>query len=202
MSRFKKNIRRLRRLETRVLVAWVRYAKKNRQSQALPVVLFGLLYLDAFVMIIPSSLLVAASITIQPSRWLFFAGLFVLAILANHSSIYILGRVLPPEWISFWVDLFRLEFMFEAALQAITDYGKYATLLGGFLPLPTQLIMLILGLADTQRLYLADLELNGEIPPTSSMEAILFACIGHGIKITIFALIVRFGWMKLERKYS
>lgn len=190
------------RIERRVLVAWIRYAKANRQSNVLPFLLFILLYFDAFVMVIPSMLLVAVATTIQPRRWFLFALIFVIAVVGNNSTTYAMGRLLPPDWIFYWVESFGVEFLWEGAVDAVAQYGPFATFIGGFLPLPTQLVTLLLGLADAQRLHLADLNGLENLPRTSIGVAIAFAALGHGIKITAFAAVIRYGWHKIENRLS
>lgn len=194
--------RGLQRAERRVLVAWIRYAKKNRESNILPLLLFSLLFIDAFVLVIPSMVLVAVSITIQPRRWVFFSFLFVLAVVANNSTTYWMGRLLPPDLIFSWVQTIQADFLWQQAVEAIAEYGKYATLIGGVMPLPTQLVTMLMGMADAQRLHMADLHLLANAPKANLGEALIFGAIGHGVKILVFSAVVRFGWVKLEKKFS
>ena len=180
--------------EKKVLIGYIRYARAHRESNRLPVILFGLLFIDAFVMVIPSMLLTAAAVTITPRRWKLFAGLFVLAVMANNTVTYFMGKLLPNEMILKVVDQMGATPLWESALNAILEYGKFATFIGGFLPMPTQLVTMILGMAENQSLQL------GHSQPPSIVVALAFAALGHGIKIYLFAALVRYGWVKIEQK--
>lgn len=193
MQKFK---RRLRHAEKKVLLHYVRYARKHRDSHRLPIALFVLLFFDAFLVVIPSMLLTAAAITITPRKWKLFASIFVIAALANHYVMYLLGKTLPQHWILQVIDHMGMSTLWSSALQAVLDYGRYATLVGGLFPLPTQLITLSIGMAESQTLQL------GIVERPSIGLALFFAVIGHSIKIFIFAALVRYGWVKLERKVA
>lgn len=175
----------------------MRYARRHRESNRLPLILFGLLFLDAFVIVIPSMLLVAGAITITPRRWALFCSLFILAVLCNNTTTYFLGLHLPQKVIVSAVDFMNLRILWESALQGIIDYGKYVTFVGGFLPLPTQLVTMIIGMAEAQ-----SIQLGRHVARPSIIEALLFAGLGHGIKIFIFGWLVRSGWVKLEKRVA
>lgn len=195
--------RKLRHAEKKILVGYVRYARRHRDSNRLPFILFGLLFFDAFVMVIPSMLLTAAAITITPRRWPLFCSLFVVAVVANNTVTYWMGKFLPHETILSIINYFGIIELWQSALEAILHYGKYATFLGGFLPLPTQLVTMILGLAEQQALSLADHAQAGHVIEIPSIQiALAFAALGHGLKIFIFGGLVRYGWVKLEQKVA
>jgi hypothetical protein len=182
--------------EKRVLVGYIRYARAHRESNKLPLILFLLLFFDAFVMVIPSMLLTAAAVTITPRKWKLFAGLFVIAVVANNAVTYVMGKWLPNSFILKVVENMGITPLWESALNAILDYGKYATLVGGFFPLPTQLVTMIIGMAESQ-----SLQLGVERAPHIGV-ALAFAAVGHGIKIYVFAALVRYGWVKFEQRVA
>jgi membrane protein YqaA with SNARE-associated domain len=188
--------RALKHTEKKILVGWMRFAKKHRDSQKLPVFLFLLLFLDAFVLVIPSMLLCAAAVTISPRRWIFFGALFVAATVCNNSVAYYMGRILPAAELNMLFEFLHLDFAWQLAHEAILDYGKYATLIGGIASLPTQLIMALIGLANSQ------VEIGGTGVNIPFGVAIAFVALGHGIKIWTFCGLIRYGWVKLERRIT
>lgn len=188
--------RSLKHAEKKILIGWIRFARRHRESNRLPVFLFLLLFFDAFVMVIPSMVLTAAAVTISPRRWLMYAAIFVTAVICNNTVSYFLGRLFPVEQILAVVDWMGLGQLWFAAEEAILSYGKFATLPGGLLGLPTQLITMIIGVADSQAYY------SGRAMSASLEEALFYGAIGHGIKMIVICGLVRYGWIKLERKYG
>ena len=187
---------RIRHGEKKILIAWIRFARAHRESRRLPIFLTLLLFLDAFVIIIPSILLTCAAITITPRRWMLFIGCFVLAVMANNLVAYEIGRFFPARDIHYIVNFLGVQNLWESAEAAIRQYGKFATFIGALAGLPTQLITIMIGIADAQALLL-----NRSEPPSIG-AAILFCGVGHGIKMFLIGGLVRFGWVKLERKVA
>ena len=185
---------RIRHGEKKILIAWIRFARAHRESRRLPVILTLLLFLDAFIIIIPSLLLTCAAITITPRRWMLFIGCFVFAVMANNLVTYEIGRVLPASDIHYIVNFLGAQNLWESAEGAIRSYGKFATFFGALAGLPTQLITMMIGIADAQAIYLNRFEHH------SILAAILFCGAGHGIKMFLIGGLVRFGWVKLERQ--
>jgi len=193
----------LRRREKIILVAYVRYARAHRESNRLPFVLFLLLFLDAFLLVIPSMALTATAVTITPKRWKLFSSIFVLAVLLNNLATYSLGKLLPAKlivstihyldglWFLNWLGIIDL---WQNALQAVTKYGAFATFIGGLSSLPTQVITMIIGMAETQSKFLGLTEKH------SITIALVGLVLGQGIKIFIFSAVIRFGWLKIEKK--
>lgn len=198
-ERWAKFNRKLKHAEKKILVGWMRFAKKHRDSEKLPIYLFLLLFLDAFVLVIPSMLLCAAAVTISPRRWFFFGFLFVSATVCNNSVAYFIGRILPAAHLQALFEFLHLDFALELARDAILDYGKYATLIGGLASLPTQVIMALIGLANSQAELASTVEVAHRIP---FWVAICFVAIGHAIKIWVFCGLIRYGWVKLERRIT
>ncbi len=195
-GKFSTIARKMKRAEKKVLIGYIRYARAHRDSNRLPLVLFILLFLDAFLMIIPSMLLTAAAVTITPKRWKLFAFLFILAVTLNNTVTYFMGLLMPANLIFSIVDNMGIVPLWESALQAVLQYGKYATFLGGFLPMPTQLVTMIIGMAEKQS------QIMGITQPPSILVALVYGALGHGVKIFVFAGLVRFGWVKLEQKIA
>lgn len=186
--------RELRRAERRVLVGWVRFAKQHRHSNRLPFVLFLLMFIDGFVLIIPSMLIMVAATTISPKRWWFFSFIFVVAVTLNNLLTYYIGRSIPVDQIIYWLKFASVEELWFSAKEAIQSYGKYATFLGALIGLPTQVITMIVGAADRQVGVLG-------APIHTSMEAALgYGALGHALKIFVLCGLVRYGWVRLERK--
>jgi len=193
----------LRRREKMILVAYVRYARAHRESNRLPFILFVLLFLDAFMIVIPSMALTATAVTIAPKRWKLFSSIFILAVLLNNLVTYGLGKLVPAKiivksihyldglWFLHWLGIVDL---WQSALQAVTKYGAFATLIGGITSLPTQIVTMIIGMAETQNRYLGLHEKH------SIAIALVGLVIGQGTKIFIFSAVIRFGWLKIEKK--
>jgi membrane protein YqaA with SNARE-associated domain len=186
---------KLKRAERRVMVGWIRFAQKHRESQILPFALFALLFMDGFLVVIPSMICLVAAVMISPQRWILFAFIFALATAANNSATYVLGRVIPQETLFAFVDSVGLEPLWDSARVAIKHYGSYATLIGALFGLPTQLITMLIGIADTNTLR------KGLEFTSSFASAILFAGLGHGIKAFVVSALTRYGWVKLEKKF-
>jgi len=185
----------LRRLQRQALIAWARFARRHRESHWLPIGLFAFLYLDGFLIVLPSMIALIVSVTISPKRWALFATIFVVAFLLNHLTLYVLGRTLPMSLLLQGVEFMGLRAVWNSALEAVADYGKYATFIGAFFSMPTQVIALMMGMADANAKFL-----NGDLQKASIESALLFAGVGHGIKAYGVALIVRYGWTKFEKK--
>jgi len=185
-----------RSLEQRILVRWIRFARRHRSSEKLPFYLAGFVFLDAFVLFVPSTLLTALAVTISPKRWLTFVFSFCLAIFLANFTFYLVGRVLPPEQLLEFIQFLKLESLWDSAADAVRNYGAYATFIGSLLGLPTQYVMALIGISDSQALFLGDLE------RPSVIAALTLLFLGHLIKIGLFCLLVQKGWMKIERKYS
>lgn len=185
--------RESKRTERRILIRWIRFARRHRQSNWLPVALFAILFMDGFVFVIPSTLLLVGAVTISPKRWLFFAAIFVVAVGLNNTVTYYIGRLIPLDEILYWVHAASIESFWNSAKEAIREYGKYASFVGGLAGLPTQMIMMVIGAADRQG--------TDELVLKTSMEVALFyGCIGHAIKVLVICGATRYGWVKLERK--
>lgn len=196
MSLRKKISKSMQRAEKRVLIAWIRFARVHRHSKRLIVILFTLLYLDAFVMVIPSMLITAVAVTISPKRWWIFALTFVIATACNNYTTYWIGRLIPDKQILEIVHMVGIQDLWASAENAIRQYGRFANLPGGLFGLPTQLVTMIIGIADSQAMY-------GKTGIQASIEpALIFGAIGHGIKIFVTCGLVRFGWLKLEKKFD
>lgn len=186
----------LKRGERRVLVEWIRFARRHRNSHWLPLGLFGLLFVDAFVLVIPSLLCVAAAITISPKRWIYFCLLFGFATVCNNTVTYYVGRMLPAATIVEFFQSNSLMVMWEAAEGAIRDYDYYATFFGAILSLPTQVMTLIIGMTDASVLR------NNPEATSNLARVMLFVFMGHSIKVFALGAVFRYGWVKLERKVS
>jgi membrane protein DedA with SNARE-associated domain len=187
---------KLQRLSLKILVWWIRFGHRHQNSHRLPVFLFFFLILDGFLVVIPSILLVIASITISPRRWKLFGLLFTFAATINNIMAYALGRILSPDTIVSLIEKFHFEEAWHSAERALHDYGAYAAFLGALVGLPTQLVMILIGIADAQML------LTGDFSSSSFLQSILFAFLGHLIKGVTIAALTRFGWLKLEKKYG
>lgn len=196
LKRINKWKRIIRHSEKKILVGWIRFARAHRDSNKLPFFLFILLFLDAFMIVIPSMVLTAAAVTITPRRWKLFAFCFIGATVLNNFFTYFLGRHVPVAELFNFMSWVGIESLWEAAEDAIRNYGKYATLIGGLIGLPTQLITMIIGVADSQAVFLGK-EIKASIGP-----ALFFAGLGHGLKIFCLCGLVRYGWVKLEKKFE
>jgi membrane protein DedA with SNARE-associated domain len=187
---------KLRRAERRTLVAWIRYAQKNRQSLWLPFVLFAILFLDGFLMFIPSMLLLVAATTISPQRWTLFAFIFSVAVAGNNAVTYLVGRHLPVETIMDVISFFNLEYLWASAQSALQRHGSMATFVGALMGLPTQMITALIGLAD------AGAARAHPQAHSTFLSALSLSFTGHFVKAFILAGLTRFGWVKLEKKFQ
>jgi membrane protein YqaA with SNARE-associated domain len=152
----------LKRTERKVLIAWIRFAKKHRQSSRLPALLFLLLFMDGFVMVIPSLVCLVAAVTISPSRWLLFGSLATIAATLNNISTYFLGRVLPSGTLEHLVNYVGLSSMWNEAQLSIHKYGPFSSFVGALLGLPTQMITALVGISDA-RLLKSDLGVSSSL---------------------------------------
>jgi membrane protein DedA with SNARE-associated domain len=187
---------KLRRAERRTLVAWIRYAQKNRQSLWLPFVLFAILFLDGFLMFIPSMLLLVAATTISPQRWVLFAVIFAVSVAGNNAVTYFVGRHLPMGTIMDVIAFFNLEYLWASAQSALQRHGSMATFVGALMGLPTQMITALIGLADAGAIR-ADAHAN-----STFLSSLSLSFCGHFIKAFALAGLTRFGWVKLEKKFQ
>ncbi len=182
-----------RRLERKTIVAWIRFARRHQDSRRLPFALFALIFLDGFVVFIPSVVLAVASTTISPRRWYVFALVFALASTANNAVTYWLGKSLPLETIMSGISMFHLEILWQSAQSALQKYGSYATIFGAIIGLPTQLITALIGISDVGVIR------EG---PSPFLSAIGFAALGHTIKGSIVTGITRIGWIKIKKRFD
>jgi len=187
---------KIKRWERQFLVAWIRYSQAHRHSNRLPILLFCLLFLDGFVMFIPSSFLLIASVTISPQRWSFFGLLFAAATFLNNICTYMIARYFPPDFIMEAIKFFNAEYLWTKAQEALESYGAYATFVGSFISLPTQMMTAIMGIADSQAFGTAPI-LGDVILP-----AVLFVLLGNAIKGLALGALARFGWIRMERKFG
>jgi membrane protein YqaA with SNARE-associated domain len=159
-------------------------------------VLFFALFMDGFVMIIPSTLCLIVSVTISPERWILFGGLFATASALNNTVTYYIGRFFPQNTILEVIDFFNMQHFWEIATEALQKYGSFAGFWGAIIGLPTQMMTALIGLADAKKL--------AEDPSMSShvIQAIIFVFLGHGLKSLVVAGLARFGWIKLEKKFG
>ena len=195
-SFFSKILHRLGRAEKRIIVFWIRFSRKHRDSHRLPFFLFAILFLDGFTMVIPSLFCMMASVTISPRRWILFGTIFAAAATSNNLATYILGRCLPTESIVNIIEYFQMEAFWQMAERALHDYGSYATFIGAIIGLPTQMILMLIGIADAQLL-------QADPSATASFyKAIIFAFLGHSLKGYALAALTRYGWVKLEKKFG
>lgn len=187
--------------EKKVLRWWMAFARRHRESSVLPVVLLGLLYLDAFVMVIPSTFILIGATMISPKRWWLFAIIFGLATAANNATTYALGRMLSTEEITRFISHFDfgvvdMQSLWGSAQEALKHYGPFATFLGALGFLPTQFITALIGAADAQ-------SATNLIPMSSTFwPAILLSWAGHSVKSFVIAALARFGWMNLEKRLA
>jgi hypothetical protein len=185
---------RFKRLSKKVLFKYIRFARRHHNSHRLPLFLFLFLFLDGFVMVVPSILLLIASVTISPARWFLFGSIFALAGTLNNTVVYFICRWISPDTLVHLIEKFQLENLWQSAERALHHYGSYAAFVGTIIGLPVQMIMAAIGIADEQLL---------SVDPTASstfVKTILFAATGHVIKGIAVAGLTRFGWVKLESK--
>ncbi|TVQ78021.1 MAG: hypothetical protein EA369_07875 [Bradymonadales bacterium] len=184
----------LKHFQKKVLVAWVRFARRHRESNFLPIALFIILFFDGFLVVLPSMIMTGAAVTISPRRWRLFAMIFVASMTLNNFAIYWVGRLIPPDLIWFFIDRMGLETVYESADAALQSYGPWAAFIGASISLPTQMITLMIGMADAQLLNV------GKEAGLSIYRLVFLAGLGHFIKMMIFCSIIRFGWEKLEAR--
>lgn len=189
-------LHRLSRFERKVLVAWIRFARRHRTSNRLPIVLFFILFLDGFLIVIPSSVCVVAAITISPARWFLFGTIFAVGGTLNCTVTYFIGRLIPAESILATISYFHLDHLWQSAQQALHQHGPFAAFIGALIGLPTQMITMILGIADEQALK------GSPDATTVFLQAIAFVLLGNAIKAYAISFLARFGWLRLEKKYG
>ncbi len=186
----------LKRGERRVLVWWIRFAQKHRDSSRLPIVLFLVLFMDGFTIIVPSTLCLIAATTISPQRWHWFAAIFATAATSNNAVMYFVGQSVPSDFIVRTVEFFHLTTMWASAQTAMYDYGPWATFMGAIIGLPTQMIMAIMGMND------AHLRAMDATMLTSFVPGVTLALLAHSMKAFGIAALARFGWVRLEKKFG
>lgn len=185
----------LKRLERRILTRWVRFAKAHRHSSRVPFILFLILFLDGFLVFIPSLVCVIAATTISPHRWLLYGLLMPLAATCNNTIIYLMAKHFPSEWTMQLVGMFGLDLFWDSAREALQNYGPFATFIGALIGLPTQLMMALIGFSE-----LKSPETAHQIFGATFLAAISIGLVGHCLKSLTVTAITRFGWMKLENK--
>lgn len=185
-----------KRAERRALIAWIRFAQAHRESHVLPFALFGILFLDGFLMIVPSMLCLIAATMISPQKWYLFAIIFGVSSTTNCIVLYFIGRTVPVDTLVSFIGFLNLEWVWESAREALRDYGAYATLVGALLGAPTQLIMAMIGAADASAI-----DLNGEVGSRFTFAtSMTFA--GQFSKAIVLAALTRYGWVRLEKKFG
>ena len=185
-----------KRFERRFLVSWVRFSHEHHESHVLPFVLFFLLFLDGFIMVIPSSLCLIVAITISPERWLLFGFLFASASFLNNSVTYFIGRLFPPDVIMGVTDFFHMSKLWDVAKDTLHDYGSWACLIGALTSLPTQLMTALIGLSDSERIP------HDQFVSSTFIQAVILVFVGHGIKSLIIAGLTRYGWITMEKRFG
>lgn len=187
----KKDHGQFKKIERNVLASWIKFSRRHRKSNRLPVFFGILIFFDGFVMVIPGTLCMIACITISPRRWWLFGLLFPAAAFANNAVTYFLGRIVPHEFFLKIVDTFGIEAFWQSAVNAIRDYGPWATFLGAIFSLPTQMITALIGLADSQAVMV-----EGARP--SIGLALILVFFGHLVKTSIISYMTYIGRMKIE----
>jgi len=185
-----------KRVERRFLVSWIRFSHLHHDSHVLPFVLFFVLFIDGFVVVVPSTFCLIVAITISPERWALFGFLFAFASAANNTVTYIVGRLLPTEKILSIIEYFNMQHMWQIATEWLQDYGPLATFLGAIISLPTQMMTALIGIADSNNLS------QDNFVSSSIIQAIIFVFIGHGLKSILIAALTRYGWIKLEKRFG
>ncbi len=190
----KKNPSRLKKIEKKIFSVWMEFSHRHHSSIFLPLALFFLLYVDGFVMVIPSLLCLIAAVTISPERWVSLGLIAATASATNNATTYLIGRFLPPKMIDHLISSWGLENLWLKAQTALSHYGPFATFIATIFSLPSQFVTAIIGLADAERM-------RGNPGVSSSfLLAIFFAFIGSSIKCLIVAGLTRYGWVSLEKK--
>jgi hypothetical protein len=184
----------MKRFQKRSIVAWVRFARRHRESNILPVVLFLVLFIDGFIVMLPSMIFTGVAVTISPRRWWLFAVIFVTAAALNNYAVYWVGMLLPAEMIWSFIEGMGLESVYESAEKALGSYGPWAALVGAAISLPTQMITLLVGMADAQS------TLAGREAGVAIGRVLFLATTGHLIKMLVFCSVIRYGWVRLEAK--
>ncbi len=185
----------VKRIERRLLVKWIRFAQAHRESNILPLALFMILFLDGFVIFIPSALCLIAATMISPHRWILFGILFAVATTSNCVALYFVGRIVPIDQVIALFAHFNIEWMWDSATEALRHYGPYATFVGAIIGLPTQLIMALIGAADASAL--SEGQIGNQFVLATSLT---FS--GQIIKSMTFAGLTRFGWVRLEKRFG
>jgi membrane protein DedA with SNARE-associated domain len=196
-SRFSKFITKLKRKEKKLLLAWIRFSRDHRDSSRLPLVFFILLFVDGFVMIVPSIVCLIAAVTITPKKWSLFAGLAVVASILNNVVIYFIARMVPVNLILHVITTFKLDLLWIKAKEYLAAYGSFSTFMTSMLGLPTQMVTALIGMTDAEIF-------KGHFAQTSTLfiHAAFFAFLGSSLKLFCVAGAVRFGWVKLEKKFG
>lgn len=145
-------------------------------------------------MLIPSTLFLMAAVTISPKRWKLFAFLFPVAATLNNTVTYILGRIFPHEAFLSFITAVGLDGFWGEAVDAVHKYGSWATFIGTLVGLPTQMITALIGLADAS-------SSTDHAGRASIVLALSLVFLGQSIKCSIIASLVRFGWLKFEKKH-
>lgn len=188
--------KKIRRLERRVMVAWIRFARRHRDSHILPIALFFIIFFDGFVMIIPATVILIAAITISPRRWVLFSILFALAATLNNAATYFIGRHISPQFILNLVSTFHVEILWTEAQEALQQYGPSGAFIGAMIGLPTQMMTALIGMADARS------ALDSIVPTSTFAHAISMVFVGHTIKCHLIAGLTKFGWVRLEKKFQ
>lgn len=187
-------VSRLKELERRVALKWIGFSTRHSRSPVLPVALFALLFVDGFVMVIPSNLCLIAAVTISPARWILFSTLASVAVAGNNAATYLLGRLVPDSMVLMAVEFIGVAESWERAQQAISDYGPFAAFVGVFASLPTQIMTAIIGIAD------AEASRAGASISSTFLEMIGLVFVACFLRFLVVAGLTRFGWIKLERR--
>ncbi len=186
----------VKKTERRVLEWWMDFAHRHQHSHILPFALFLVVFSDAFIVIIPSTLCLIMAVTISPRRWLLFVFCFAVAATLNNVATYLIGRSLPAHEIHEWIISLHIRETYESAKEALQTYGPSAAFLGALIGLPTQMILGVLGMNDSQ------LGFQGWAVSAAFLKAILYVFCGHLLKTMFFGAVTRYGWLKLEKKFG
>lgn len=183
---------RLKRLERRSFVWWMKFARSHQDSLLLPLVLFVVLFSDGFLFFIPSILCLMAAIIVNPHRWWLYALIFAFASTGNNAATYAIGRLFPPDVITDFVARLNLSSFVDDARESVHNYGSYAAFIGALIGLPNQFITGLIGMNDAM-----GIQASGET--ASHFRAVIsFAFIGHALKGITIAILTRFGRLKLQ----
>lgn len=169
---------------------------KHRNSSWLGIGLFITLFMDGFMMIIPSTLCLIAAVTISPFRWMTFGMIFAVAATLNNGMTYWVGRLIPVQEIVDRLHWIGIQAMLDRSAEALQAYGPFATFISALLGLPAQMVTLLVGAADAKLFH----DYTGM--SSSFLIAMIFSFSGHFIKAMAIAGLTRYGWVKLERKFQ